>query len=1038
MKRILLLSFVLITSILFDVMAQRTVSGKITDDTGEPLPGVNVVIKGTTTGTQTDLDGDYRLSVDDGAILVFSYVGFETQEVEVGSRTAIDISMGGAVQLSEVVVTAAGLQVESRKIGYGISSVSGEDLTVARESNITNALIGKTTGVVVNQTGGNLGSSSQVIIRGITSLAGNNNPLWVVDGIPINNAQDVTGSRIAGNRDTFNGAAVINPDDVESMNILKGAAATALYGSRAAAGAIIVTTKKGKRSGSGNPQISINSTVRFEELFRTPDMQYQYAGGAFGKYDSSAIGNAFGPRIAGQTVRDFNGNPITLRAYENNYEDFYETGTTFINNIAVSDANDRSDYRFSVTSLNQDGILPASELDRLTLGLNAGAQHTKWLKTRFSVQYITTDIEGTGAAGANDQNIIPWTQFTPSTNFNWFKSRIDESGNQINTPAPDANNPFWLREENINRRNDDRFIGSITQIISPVDNLNITSRIGYDYNNDKRLITNRVGTITALTGTYDVDNLVREQFNWDLIADYTADISSDISLTGILGYNYNQRILRRERLQASDLAVPELFNPGASQTTTPTRGFSETRLQGVFGQIQIGYRDYLTLELSARNDWSSALPLDNNSYFYPAVTTAFIFTDALDIGSDFFTFGKLRASWAQVGNTTNPYALDFRFFPETEANGQYGLDLNFPFLGQLGFNKTARIPNANLLPEEQTTIEMGAELRFFNDRLGLDVTWYQTENSNQILNRPIPESTGFAEQTVNGGTLENTGIEITLDGNIINSDALRWNSIINFSTLDIKVSDLGANRFLLPNASAFSSVQVVAENNGSVEITGIPYLRDSVTGRPIIDPTTGRRRADQVRSLGNVFPDMTWGWTNQFSYKGFTLSVTVDGQIGGKIKSATVENLWDAGFTVETAENRSGTYIDRSGIIIETDADGNVTRRDNDVPVRSTADFWETLDGGVSITEHSVFDADFIKLREIGFSYSLPQSILNSTPFNSIQVGVEGRNLALLYSKVPHIDPEANLFGAGGGPGGVERSAVPSTRSLGFNLRLVF
>lgn len=1032
MKRILLLSLMFLAATAFNALAQRTVSGTITDDTGESLPGVNVVIKGTTSGTTTDLDGNYRLQVDDGAVLVISFVGFETQEIEVGTRSVIDVTMGGVIELQEIVVTANAIEKEKRTIGYGISEVSGEDLTVSRESNIVNALIGKTTGVIVNQSSGNVGGSSQIIIRGITSLAGNNNPLWVVDGVPINNTQTVTGSRISGNRDTFNGAAVINPDDVESINVLKGAAATALYGSRAASGAILVTTKKGSASGTGKPRITVNSSVRIDDLFRVPDMQYDYAAGSFGKYDSSSIGNAWGPQIVGQTVsKQITNEAMPLQAYEDNYRDFYRQGLTLINNIAIADGNERGDYRFSFTSLNQDGILPNASLDRLTTSLNAGLKHNDWLQTRFSVQYITSQVQGTGAQGANDQNIIGWTTFNPTIDFNDYKPWIDEAGNQINNIVG-VNNPFWLREENINERNDERFIGSLTQVISPKDNINITNRIGFDYNVDQRLITNRVGTITALTGTFDQDVIRRTQFNWDIIGDYQTQLGGDVSFTGLVGFNYNNRVFNRDRLEASDLAVAELFSPAASQTNVPTRGFSEARLMGVYGQIDLGYKNWLTLTLTGRNDWSSALPLDNNSYFYPSVSTAFVFTDAFGIANDILSFGKLRASWAQVGNTTNPYALNFTFIPQSEAFGQYSLNLNFPFLGQLGFSKTSVLPNQELIPEEQTTIEVGTELSFFNGRLGLDLTYYNTSNVDQIINQPIPESTGFAARTVNAAELETSGIEITLDGKILDGP-FSWNTIVNFSTNEVKVKNLGVETSLL--ASAFSSVQVVAVDGGSIEIFGIPYLRDSATNRPIIDPDTGRRQPGAPKSFGSIFPDASWGFTNQFSYKNFGLSVTLDGKIGGKIKSATVENLWAAGFTTETADNRKGTYIDRTGVILNDDG----TVRDNDVPIRSTEDFWETLDtDNNSATEYSIFDADFIKLREVALTYNFPRSIIGRTPFNAIQVGVEGRNLALLYSKVPHIDPEANLFGAGSAGFGIERNVVPSTRSIGFNLRLEF
>ena len=721
-----------------------------------------------------------------------------------------------------------------------------------------------------------------------------------------------------------------------------------------------------------------------------------------------------------------------MTAYKDNFRDFYRTGKTIINNLSIADADERADYRMSLTSLNQTGTLQNAEFNRITASLNAGLKHTDWLSTRFGIQYIRSESKGTGAQGANDENIIGWTNFTPTTDFNNFDPWKDASNNQINTPDPTTNNPLWIRHENINERTDDRFIANLTQVITPIENLNITSRLGYDYEYDERLITNRVGTITRLTGDYRVDVIRRTQLNWDLITDYSREFG-DISVKGLLGFNYNSRVFDREQLLASDLAVPELFNPSASQTTTPTRDFSESRLIGLYGQVDIGYKNWLTASLTGRNDWSSTLPKDNNSYFYPSLSVAFVFTDAFGISNKILSFGKLRASVAQVGNTANPYALKFRFFPEAVADGQYGLDLNFPFLGQLGFNKTGTIPNATLVPEQQNSIEIGTEIQLFDGRIGLDLNYYTTKNKNQIINQPIPESTGFGQRTVNAADVTTSGVELSLNAQVLEIKGFEWNTTVNFSTNKVKVDALGAEFTVLPGSSAFNSVQIVAKNNGSVEILGIPYLRDSASGRPLIDPNTGRRMPGEARTFGSVFPDAIWGFINTFTYKGFTLNVTIDGRIGGKLKSASVESLWDAGFTTETAENRLGTYIDLEGVI----DNGDGTTRDNDIPVRSTETFWGNLSTG-SVTEHSIFDSDFIKLREIGLSYNFPRTITSKTPFSSIQLGIEGRNLALLYSKVPHIDPESNLFGSGSAGFGVERNNVPSTRSVGFNVRLTF
>ncbi|MEP5612942.1 MAG: SusC/RagA family TonB-linked outer membrane protein [Cyclobacteriaceae bacterium] len=1046
MKRILLLCFVFFTAFAFSAMAQRTVSGKITDDNGEGLPGVNVVIKGTTTGATTDLDGAYRLTVEDGATLVFSYVGFETQEIEVGSRSIIDITLGGVTELQEVVVTALGIEKEARSIGYGIDVVKGDDLVKAREANIVNSLQGKVTGVQITNTGGNLGSSSKITIRGVSSLSGRNNPLWIVDGVMINNAQTPSGSRITGNRDFQNGAGVINPDDVESINVLKGAAATALYGSRAAAGAIIVTSKRGKSNADGSASVTINSSVRFDKLFRIPDYQQEYAQGSLTKYDSTRVGFDWGPRIIGQTVENLaiTGETGPLRAVEDNgIRDFFETGVSYINNVSVSDASERMDYRISATTLNQTGILPGASLDRTTIGLNAGVKHSDKLSSRFGVQYIKTQSEGTGVTGANDPNIIGLGSFSSTLDQNLFKPWKDASGNQINTPTKSAdgvalsNNPFWVQNENANDRDDDRIIGNFQLTYKPFEGFALMGRVGADLQDDKRFIENSKGTAQRIDGTFDSDNIRRSEVTADIIASYSTDLTSDISLNVLGGFQYNKRLFERQRIQGVSLLIPELFSPANAAQTIAIRDFTEQKLLGLYGSAEVGYQNWATLTLTARNDWSSTLPLDNNSYFYPSASLAFVFTNAFDIANNVLSYGKLRASWAQVGNDTQPYLLNFNFAPITTANGQYSLNNNFPFNGRLAYAVGTQIPPADLLPEQQTTLEFGLDLQLFDGKIGLDASYFTTKNENQILALPIPQTTGFATRLTNVGRVDQEGFELTIDATPIQSGDFSWNSIVNFSHVESTVVELadGLERTLI--ASAFNSVQVVAVPGEEFQLFAIGWERDSLTNRPVIDPETGRRVAGEAQTWGSVLPDWTGGWTNVLSYKGISLSVTADVKWGGIMKSSTVEGLQTGGLVTETLQNRGGTFIDTEGIILTDNGDGTATRTDNTVPLRNAQDYWTALNDN-SVAEGYIFDASYIKLREVSISYALPSSLLANTFIKGASVGVEGRNLALLYSKVPHIDPESNLFGSGADGFGIERAGVPSTRSFGFNVRLNF
>jgi TonB-linked SusC/RagA family outer membrane protein len=1033
----LLLAFV----VQFTFAQEKTITGTVTDETGA-LPGVSIVIKGTSTGTETDFDGKYSIKANTGDVLVFSFVGMTAQEKTVGAAAVINVILVADNVLEEVVVTALGIQRQTRTLGYGTDVIKGDDLVKARESNIVNALQGKVTGVQITSSSGNVGGSSKIVIRGVSSLSGRNSPIWVVDGIIINDSQVAGNSRISGNRDFANGAAVINPDDVESMNVLKGAAATALYGSRAAGGAIIVTTKKGKASPDGNATVSINSTVRIDDLFRIPDYQQEYGMGTNGVYSAGSAGFDWGPRIVGQTISNLpitgESGPLTA-VKDNGIKDFFNTGYTYINNFAVADATEKMDYRLSLTALNQTGILPGSSLNRYTASFNAGVRHNAKLESRFGVQYIKSKTVGTGATGANDPNIIGLSSFSSTLDQNLFTPWKDASGNQINHIVSDqgnlSNNPLWLRHENSNDRDDDRVIANASVTFKPFEGFSLIGRIGIDLDDDKRFIENSKGTIARLLGDFDSDNIRRQEITSDIIATYTRDLTEDLSLNVLGGFQYNSRIFERQEILGTDLLIPELFSPANAAQTIAVRDFAESRLVGLYGSAEFGYKNWATLTLTARNDWSSTLPKENNSYFYPSASLAFVFTDAFDISGDFISYGKFRASWAQVGNDTQAYQLDFSFFPITTASGQYGLNVNFPFNGALAYSASTTIPPTNLVPEEQTSYEFGLDMKLFKGKVGLDVAYFKNENKDQILRVAIPQTTGFSQRVLNVGQVDQEGFEIALDATPLKIGDFTWNTAINFSQVESKVISLTPEleRFLI--SSAFNSVQVVAVPGESFQLFGFDFLRDEASGRPIIDPTTGRRQqAGQAEILGDVLPDWTGGWVNNFSYKGFNLTATVDVKWGGVMKSSTVENLQQGGLVQETVFGREGTFIDTEGVLV--DGAGNVT--DNNVPLLNAQDYWTASLGVGSVATPWVYDATYVKLREVGLSYTLPAKSLEKTFIKGATFGVEGRNLALLYSKVPHIDPEASLFGSGADGFGIERSNVPSTRSIGFNVRLTF
>ncbi|WP_103070505.1 SusC/RagA family TonB-linked outer membrane protein [Aquimarina sediminis] len=1022
---------------------QVLIEGIVTGSDGVPLPGVNVIVKGTNKGVQTNFDGRYSIEVNPGEILVYSYVGMSSQEKMVDLDNNIDVVLFPTDNaLEEVVVTALGIKRQVRSLGYATDVVKGEDLVKARETNIVNALQGKVTGVQITRSSGNLDGSSKIIIRGVSSLSGRNSPIWVVDGVIINDSQTPGNDLISGNRDFSNGAAVINPDDVESMNVLKGAAATALYGSRASAGAIVVTTKKGKASPDGNARVTINSTIRTDNLFRIPDYQQEYAGGTNGTYSAAGTGYDWGPRIIGQTVPNapVTNEPGVLRGIKDNgIKDFFNTGYTLINNFAVADATEKMDYRLSLTSLNQTGILPGSSLKRYTASLNAGVRHNDKLETRFGVTYVKSKSEGTGATGANDPNIIGLSSFSSTLDQNLFKPWKDENGNQINHRVDDAgnlsNNPLWLRHENQNDRNDDRVIANASVTYKPFEGFALTGKIGVDFDDDKRFIENSKGTILRLTGDFDADDLYRQEITADVIASYFRDLTEDISLNILGGFQYNSRLFRRQQIQGVDLVIAELFSPANAAQVVATRQFTESRLAGLYGSAELGYKNWATLTLTARNDWSSTLPKNNNSYFYPSASLAFVFTDAFGIDSDWINYGKLRASWAQVGNDTDPYLLDFNYLPVSSALGQYGLDLTFPFNGSLAYAANPTIPSNNLVPEEQNSYEFGLDTRLFGGRFGVDFAYFKNENKNQILDVAIPQSTGFANKVLNVGQVDQEGFEIAIDATPIKTKNFTWNTAINFSQVESTVVELTPELSQFQISSAFSSVEVVAVPGKEFQLYGFDFLREPTTGRPIIDPNTGRRiQNEEAETLGSVLPDWTGGWVNNFSYKGFNLTATVDVKWGGVMKSSTVEELQTDGLVTETLLGREGAFIDTEGVLV--DDNGNVS--ENNVPLLNAEDYWNNSLSVGSVATPWVYDASFVKLREVGLSYTLSSKALQKTFIKGLTLGIEGRNLALLYSKVPHIDPEASLFGSGADGFGIERANVPSTRSIGFNVRLTF
>ncbi|MES2810474.1 MAG: SusC/RagA family TonB-linked outer membrane protein [Bacteroidota bacterium] len=1044
MKKLLLVSLCFLVLCVTQVFAQnRTVTGTVigTDD-GLPIPGVTVKIKGSNVGTPTDVNGKYTISVSDGQTLVFSYIAYNTQEVAVGTKSVINVSLvQNTSQLSEVVVTALGISRETKSLGYSVASVKGSEITKARDPNIVQALAGKVAGVNVTQSSGTLGGGSKIVIRGATSLSADVQPLFVIDGLIIDNsAQQLATTNSAVPQGTAgvdfgNRAGDINSDDVESMTILKGAAAAALYGTLAKNGAIIITTKRGKRGDAGT--VSFSSSTRFDSPLVLPKFQNDYAQGNQGVYNIANT-NGWGPKISdvqGQTFPNFLGQNVTLQAYPDNIKEFYKTGKTYINSVALSGGNEQGDYRFGYTNTIQTGITEQQRLVKNAVSFNSGRTILKNLNVRTSLNYVRTVTDGLPFQSSNNANVLTTTVYSlPRTvDTKLLRDNYVNALGQQNTltPARNGNNPYWLMYNNKTGAVNNRVYGTANFSYKVTPWLTLSDNIGTDIYYEFRKSTTRNGTIGALTGNFFTANLYQRIINNDFLATFNKNVTEDFNIKFIAGTSIYENYYQREQIDAQGLTIDQLYNYANAAANTPSNVSNKRRIQGVYGDLTLSYKDYLFLQATGRNDWSSTLPSNNNSYFYPSVSLGFEFTKVIP-QMDWLSYGKLRASYANVGGDTDPYRVLFAYNPATNVFAQYAAGVNFPFNGVLGASTPATIPGlSDLKSQTQNSTEFGIELKFLNDRITLDADYYSNKTKDQIVSLALPQSTGYAFKIINAGDLTNKGVEVSL-GLVPIKSQFTWDVQLRYAK-NKNVVTLPSNIKQYTVQSGYSGLTVKAESGQSIGLYGVKWDRD-IAGNIIIDPATGLRKTVTDKRLGQTAPDYTAGLTNTFSYKGLSLAFTLDARKGGVMFSNTVSTLRTNGLGAETALNRGKVFIDK-GVIPGTTPGTFVP---NTVPVQSMQDYWSQYQAGN--TEANTFDASFIKLREASLSYTIPSKVISTYAkfIKGLQVGVEGRNLWLIHSNVPHIDPEVNFFGSGSAGEGVEFNSVPTTRSFGFNVRLTF
>ncbi|THH41092.1 SusC/RagA family TonB-linked outer membrane protein [Neolewinella litorea] len=1046
------------------LLAQQKITGTITDDAGEPLIGASILVEGTTTGTVTDFDGTFALTVPDGGErLVVSYTGYASQTIPLTSSTAYQIILQEGVQLTDVVVTALGITRSEKSLGYAVTEVDGDDVTKTQENSVVSALSGRIPGAQINNSNSGLGGSANIILRGATSVTGSNKPLFVVDGIPIanDNNNGANAAVAAGGRDYGTTAQDINPADIASISVLKGGAAAALYGSRASNGVILITTKSGKaRKGIG---VTVNSGVTFNNVAVLPDFQDQYGGGytqefstfeydpdvhpaEWASFDGQFIpeyyaDESWGPEMDGTLVRHWDSwypgeNFGELRPWSpnpDNVRDFYDTGVSFDNNVAIAGGNEQTLFRLSYTNSSNAGVYPESKLNRNTLNVNATQQLGSKFEATINGTYVNTRGEGRPAIGyggfGNAINV--------QSNFNeWFQRQLDMDRlrdykqpdgtprtwnirSPTNLDALYWESPYWVVYEDRGNDNRDRVYGNLSLKYEVMPGLSITGSARTDYYNFQ--VHDRLAARSAANIPYaerlDVTN--REN-NFELIGSYTANFSSEFSLDAQLGGNLRQDEYSSVRSKSSGgLSVPGIYTVETSVDRPERNDFqSQKEVQSVYGRLGLGWRAMLYVDLTARNDWSSALEAGNNSYFYPSISSSFVFSELLE--NSFISFGKIRAGFATVGNDPAPYQTRQTY----GASNPYG---SFP---------TFAVPNTqakfDLVAESITTWEAGIDMRFFNDRLGFDVTYYDIQSRDLIIDLGVSGTSGFSNVTTNAGLLTNKGVEVQLYGTPIQTENFTWNARINFASNENQVVELAEGQDLLSLGSY--GTQFVAQTGQPYgTLIGLGYERNDA-GQKVVDEDGFPILASNL-NFGSVFPDYTGGIINDFEIYKFRLGTVVDFRKGGVVYS--VSNRWgtNSGLLASTVgKNANGVDVrepvsEGGGILVD-----GVT--EDGQPNTTYVNAQDYFGGLRNFREEFTYDASFIKLREISLGYDLPGSWLENNFVANAAISVFARNVAILHKNTPNIDPETSV--TNGNVQGFENGQNPSVRSIGMKLRLGF
>jgi len=1072
------------------VVGQTLVKGKVVSGEGNlPLAGAIITVKNSKKSVTSDAKGEFSIQANNGDVLEVRSLGYNTAEQKFSGGSISFTLTALSNELNEVVVTALGIKKEKKKLGYAIQEVKGEDLTVARETNVVNQLSGKVAGVTVIASPSGVGGSSRVTIRGERSLDLNKNqPLFVVDGVPISNS--VSGASGRGNLeiDFGNGAGFINPDDIESMSVLKGPAASALYGSRAANGVILIKTKAGKKQKGLGIEFSTNTT--FETPLKLPKYQTVYGQGngnggpfAFGNGAGGGLTDGtdegWGPAFNGQSYAQYNSprtlngqvipflggdlnapagsviTPTLWEAEKDNLKNFLQTGKTITNNVAFVGGNSDGDFRLSYTGINQIGMIPNTDLKRNTFSLSGGYKLSSKLTARAFVSYIVGESDNRPSISYGTESIMYlFNCWLPASVRLRDMKRLWQPGlenvRQFGWNYNYHDNPYLTLYKNTNGQLYNRILGNVSLKYDFTDWLSLQLRTATDWSNERREYRRAFSTQRFPFGQYRETNIVNEERNSDFLLTASKEISSDFAFSATFGGNAMQQTSRFNEAVAGQLNVPEIYSLNNSRIALVNEQSKVgKRINSLYGSAGVSYKNKIFIDFTGRNDWSSALTLpedlrsfgiEDNSYFYSSVAVSAIISEMVNLPK-YFSYLKVRGSFAQVGNDTDPFAYTQTF------------NRSEPFGSSQIYGETSSLANLNLKPEISNSYEFGTEAKFFGNRFGIDFTYYNSRTRNQILAIPLSNTSGYTSRRINAGLITNYGVEMMLTGTPIKKKDFVWDAFLNFSANRSKVLELSDGLTNYVMASRRVTVEArVGERMGSMFGIGFARVQSTDRNAPYYDAsgqysgqmvfgTNGRpiRTTNRIY-LGNYNPDWLLGIGNSFTFKGIKLSVLFDTRQGGKLYSETQTVGREGGIIMETLEGRANGYdlsLPGNGVIgqgVVLNSNGTFSPNTTKVTAREWHTAWTA---GRNIAEGVMFDASFVKLREVQIGYSFPDKWFKKTPFRAVNLSFVGRNL-MVWDNVPHVDPENMSYSGGTALPGIENMSMPTTRSYGLNLSFKF